>query len=168
MHALLAIGLALTLAQGTVPTTTAPQSELPKYTFSVEIEGRSFGSFRSVSGLSAETEVIEYRDGGDGITHKLPGNTKYSNIKLTRAFSGDRALWEWYTASAGGGHATRVTGSITMLDRSGQPVARYTFVEGWPQKYTGPTLNADGNEVAIESIEIAHEGLQFARPGDTR
>jgi phage tail-like protein len=61
-----------------------------------------------------------------------------------------------------------VKGSITMLDRAGDPVARYTFVEAWPRKYTGPTLDADGNQVVIESLEIVHEGLQITRPGDTR
>jgi phage tail-like protein len=136
----------------------AAQSALPRYTFAVHIEGKSFGAFRQVSGLSVETDVIEFKDGG-GSSSFLPGNTKYSNIKLSRGFTGDTALWEWYTSSTQGGHVARVNGLVSVMNRGGQEIARFNFMRGWPRKYDGPSLNAGGNDVAIESIEIAHEGL---------
>ena len=143
----------------------APNSELPKYTFVVHIEGKSLGAFRQVSGLSVETEVIEFRD-GNGSSTFLPGNTKYSNIKLGRAFTGDTRLWDWYTTSAQGGHVGRVNGFVVVMNRAGQEVARYSFTQAWPRKYEGPALDAGANEVAIESIEIAHEGLTLTGSGD--
>jgi len=166
MRTLLAIGLLCTVVQGRVAA--APQSELPRYSFTVEIEGKSLGTFRQVSGLAVETEVIEFRDGGGGTTVFFPGNTKYSTVKLTRAFNGDSALWDWYTTSAQAGHVERVDGTITVFDRSGQPVAHYNFTNAWPRKYEGPTLNADSNDVPIETLEIVHAGLQFSPRGGTR
>jgi phage tail-like protein len=98
----------------------------------------------------------------------LPGTTKYSTIKLTRAFTGDTALWDWYTTSAQGGHNARVGGTITISDRSEKPVAQYKFVNAWPRKYEGPTLNAGGNDVLLETVEVVHAGLLLERPGATR
>jgi phage tail-like protein len=162
MRIVLAIGLMVAVACARV----AAESELSKYSFTVVIEGKTLGTFRQVSGLSVETEVIEYRDGGGGTTIFLPGNTKYSPVRLTRAFTGDSALWDWYTTSAATGHVTRFDGTISVFDRSGQPVARYTLTNAWPRKYEGPTLNAGGTDVAIETIEIVHDGLQMTRsPG---
>jgi phage tail-like protein len=121
-----------------------------------------------VSGLGVTTEVIEYREGGDRTTIYLPGNAKYTPVKLSRAFTGDLALWDWYTTSAQGGHITRVTGTITMFDHAGQAVAKWNFVRGWPMKYKGPKLNAGSNDIPLETIEIVHEGLKVTRPDDTR
>ena len=141
----------------------AAPTDLADYSFSVEIDGRSLGSFREVSGLAVETTLVEFRDGNSNSTIFLPGATKYSPIRLARAFLGDLALWDWYTTSAQAGHSVRVGGTITVFDRSGQRVAQYTFHQGWPRKYEGPTLNACSNDVPIETIEIAHNGLQLSR-----
>jgi phage tail-like protein len=165
MRTIAAIGLALTLLQSGLAA--APQADLPRYTFTVEIEGKALGTFRTVSGLAVETEVIEYRDGSGGTTTYFPGNTKYTTVKLSRAFTGDSALWEWYTASAREGHVTRVAGTVIVFDRSAHEIARYHFLQGWPSKYTGPTLTAGSNDIPIETIEIVHSGLQLIRP-DTR
>lgn len=159
MRTMLAIGLMVTVA--CVRAASAADSELSKYSFTVVVEGKTLGAFRQVSGLSVETEVIEYRDGGGGTTIFLPGNTKYSPVKLTRAFTGDSALWDWYTTSAATGHVTRLDGTITVFDRSGQTVARYKMINAWPRKYEGPTLNATSTDVPIETIEVVHEGLQL-------
>src|SRR5262245_49784943 len=129
MRTLLAIGLVCTVVQGRVAA--APQSELPRYSFTVEIEGKSLGTFRQGRGLAVDTEVIEFPDGGGGTTVVCPGNTKYWTVKLTRAFNGDSALWDWYTTSAQAGHVERVDGTITVFDRSGQPVAHYNFTNAW-------------------------------------
>jgi phage tail-like protein len=130
----------------------------PAYYFEVEIAGQTF-HFKSVSGLKIETEVVDYQEGGiGGVIRKLPGATKYSNIRLTRAFTGDRLLYDWY-ASIQKPNPTKVNGRITMFDRQGTRVAAWTFTNGFPSKWEGPEFDATKNELAIETIEIAHEGL---------
>lgn len=103
--------------------------------------------------------MIEYRTGADPTTtHKLPGLTKYANIVLKRGLTRDLSLWNWRQAVVDG-KPDRRSGTIILLDESGQPVLRWNFVRGWPAKWEGPALNAKASEVAIETLEIAHEGL---------
>ena len=138
------------------------QDPLPAFSFAVEIGGQQTGFFRSVSGLSIETEVIEFQEGGNnsGTIRKLAGLTRYANIRLTRGFTGDRALYDWFVATKKPNPA-RVNGRIIMLSRQGTRVAAWEFVNGFPVKWEGPDLDASENEIAIESIEIAHEGLRL-------
>ena len=129
----------------------------------VEIEGfeAATGFFRSVSGLKAETEVVDYQEGGvTGFTRKLAGATRYSNIRLSRAFTGDRSLYNWF-ASVQKPNPIRVNGRITMFDRQGVRVAAWKFTNAFPVKWEGPDFDATKNEIAIETIEIAHEGMTF-------
>ena len=125
-------------------------------------DGKSIrGSFAEVSGLEVEVSVIEYRNGSEDTTvRKLPGLRKFTNITLKRGVIGDLTLWTWIK-SVLDGQVLRADGTITLLDESGQPVMRWTFRRGWPCKWTGPTLNAAKNEVAIETLEICHEGLEL-------
>ena len=117
--------------------------------------------FKSVDGLSAETEVVDYQEGGvTAPIRKLAGATRYANIRLTRPFTGDRSLFNWH-ATIQKPNPIRVDGRITLLDRQGNPIATWKFVNGVPVKWTGPELDASTNEVALETIEIAHEGLTF-------
>jgi phage tail-like protein len=136
------------------------QDPLPAFFFSVEISGQSAGFFKSVGGLKIETDVIEYQEGGDGggTIHKLAGATRYANIRLTRGFTGDRALYNWFVATQKP-NPTRVNGRIILFNQHGTRVAAWRFVNGFPVKWEGPELDASKNELAIESIEIAHEGL---------
>jgi phage tail-like protein len=135
------------------------QDSLPAFLFSVEIGGLNTGVFRSVGGLKAETEVIEFKEGGDaGAIRKLPGLTRYANIRLTRGFTGDRTLYDWFT-NLQKTNPAKVDGRIVMLDHHGKPVVAWKFKNGFPVKWQGPDFDASSNEVAIESIEIAHEGL---------
>jgi phage tail-like protein len=130
------------------------------FNFLVEIDGISTASFCEVSGLASETAVIEYRNGSDraNTVRKLPGLTKYANIVLKRGVTHDTQLWEWRKAIEQG-TPDRRSGAIVLLDDERNPVRRWHFVEGWITKFDGPDLNAKGNDVAIETIEIAHEGL---------
>ena len=138
---------------------TQRQDSLPAFLFSVEIVGLNTGGFRSVGGLKVETEVIEFREGGDaGAIRKMPGITRYANIRLTRGFTGDRTLYDWFT-NLQKTNPTKVGGRILMFDRHGVRVAAWKFSNGFPVKWEGPDFDASSNEVAIESIEIAHEGL---------
>ena len=131
------------------------------FNFLVDIPGVTKGSFSDVGGLAAEVAAIEYREGGDNqlTVRKLPGLAKYPNIVLKRGFTTDLSLWKWFK-SVLDGQAQRAAVSITLLDDQRQPVAKWIAREAWPCKYEGPDLNAKGNEVAIETLEICHEGLQ--------
>jgi phage tail-like protein len=129
------------------------------FNFLVEIDGVAVAGFSEVSGLASETEVIEYRTGDakSGV-RKLPGLTKHANIVLRRGVTQDADLWNWRKAVEDG-NVDRRNGSIVLLDEARNPVLRWNFSQGWICKWVGPTLRAKGNEVAIETIEIAHEGL---------
>jgi phage tail-like protein len=133
------------------------------FNFLVEIDGVTVAGFSEVSGLSSETAVIEYREGNDrrNSVRKIPGLTKFSNITLKRGITTDRSLWNWRKAVIDGA-VVRRSGAIILLDAERTPVVRWNFHEGWPAKWEGPTLKATGNELAIETLEIAHEGLDLA------
>jgi len=130
------------------------------FNFLVEIDGISVAAFCEVSGLASATEVIEYRVGSDktSTVRKLPGLTSYANIVLKRGVTQDNQLWLWRKAIEQG-TPDRRSGSIVLLDDERNPVRRWHFTDGWITKFDGPDLNAKANDVAIETIEIAHEGL---------
>lgn len=126
------------------------------YQFNVEIDGVVVGGFKEVDGLSVEMEVIEYTDGNTGQTTKIPGRAKWSNIVLKRGVVGHDEITQWIMDTVKGENI-RKSGSIIMYNQDGQEIVRYNFINAFPVKWTGPTL-ASGN-IAIETIEIAHEGL---------
>jgi len=117
------------------------------------------------TGKTAGTAVdraIDYQEGGvTGGIRKLAGVTRFANIRLTRAFTGDRSLYDWH-ASIEKPQPVKVNGRITMFDRQGTRVASWTFTNGFPVKWEGPDFDASKNELAIETIEIAHEGLTMS------
>jgi phage tail-like protein len=130
------------------------------FRFRVEINGLTAASFSEVGGLESETTVIEYRTGTDpNVVRKLPGLTTYSNIVLKRGVTDDAELWNWRKRVIEG-TVDRHNGSIVLQDDSGADQVRWNFRNGWPCKLQGPYLNAHGNDVAIETLEIAHEGLE--------
>jgi phage tail-like protein len=133
-----------------------------QFNFIIEIDGVLAGGFSEASGLTTDTNVIEYREGNEqqGTTRKLPGLMKYNNITLKRGWTADRRLWEWRKKVIDG-TTDRRSGSITLLNEARQPALRWEFREGWPSKWEGPALNAKTSEVAIETLEIAHEGLEL-------
>lgn len=129
------------------------------YHFRVEIDGLTRGGFREASGLDTTQDPIEYREGSDPLTvRKLPGLTKYSNITLKRGITDDAFLWDW-RKKAIDGKAERKNGSIVLISDAGEEKMRWNFSEGWPTKWSGPSFNATANEVAVETLEIAHEGF---------
>jgi phage tail-like protein len=143
-----------------------PTGEIPdpfgNYNFLVEIDGLSLAAFQECSGFDSSIDVIEYREGGENTTpRKLPGMTKYSNIQLKRGLTDNTELYEWHHQAIRG-QIERKNGSIVLLDRRGEEVARWNFVRAWPAKWDGPDLNAEGNDVAIEMLELAHEGVERA------
>ncbi len=131
------------------------------FNFAVEIDGLARAGFRECSGLDASQDPIEYREGTEGLTsRKLPGLNKFSNITLKWGMTDDTELWDW-RKKAMTGKVERKNGSIVLLDDTGAEKMRWNFREAWPTKWTGPSFNATGNEVAIETLEIAHEGLEL-------
>ena len=131
------------------------------FNFAVEIDGIARAGFRECSGLDASQDPIEYREGTEGLTtRKLPGLNKYSNITLKWGMTDDAEMWEW-RKKAMTGKIERKNGSIVLLDDTGTEKMRWNFREAWPTKWSGPSFNATGNEVAIETLEIVHEGLEL-------
>jgi phage tail-like protein len=117
-------------------------------------------AFAEVSGLDVEVTPVEYRNGSEDITtRKMPGLRKYTNLMLKRGITGDLTLWAW-TKAVLDGSVQRANGTITLLDEQRQPVMTWKFRRGWPCKLSGPILNAKRNEIAIETLEICHEGLE--------
>jgi phage tail-like protein len=130
------------------------------YNFLVELDGIARAAFSEASGLSATTDPVEYREGGENTTvRKLPGMTKYNNIVLKWGMTADKELYEWHRQTVLG-NVQRKNGSVIVLDRQGVEVARWNFVNAWPTKYDVPHFNATGHEVAVETLEIAHEGVE--------
>ncbi len=135
---------------------------MPRFHFRVDWGTRKF-SFTEVTGLDMQVEAIEYRhsDSPDFSKIKLPGMRKYSNITLKRGkFKDDKGFDDWlkdvYDQSK-----PRRTVTISLLDETHQPVATWVASNCFPVKITAGDLKSDANEIAIESIEIAHEGLKL-------
>lgn len=132
------------------------------YNFLVEIDGITRAGFRECSGLDSSQAPIEYREGNDGPTpRKLPGLVKYSNITLKWGMTDDAELWAWHEKAADG-KVERKNLSIVLLDDAREEKVRWNLREAWPTKWTGPSFNATGTDVAIESLEIVHEGVKKA------
>lgn len=133
---------------------------IPKFYFQVKW-GSTVMSFQEVSGLDVQTQTIEYRGGNSPTfsTVKMPGIKKYGNVTMKKGvFKADKKFWDWFNQIKMN-TIQRVPVTISLLDESGAPKMVWTLSSAWPVKVTGTDLKAEGNEVAIETIEIAHEGL---------
>jgi phage tail-like protein len=133
---------------------------LPKFHFLVEWGGTKIG-FSEVSGLEVTTELIEYRDGAspEYSKIKMPGMQSFSNITLKRGiFQGDNEFYQWWNTVALNTIERRDL-IISLLNESHEPVVVWKVKNAWPLKVQSTDLNATGNEAAIETMEIAHEGL---------
>jgi phage tail-like protein len=140
------------------PTRHDPYKNFP---FRVEIDGLVASGFSEVSGLSAEAQVIEYREGADMTsTRKLPGLIKYPNVTLKRGITDSRELFDWWKAVVNG-KVQRRNVAIILLDDDRTEVLRWALYEAWIAKIEFGDLQAKGNDVAIESIELAHERLEL-------
>ncbi len=118
--------------------------------------------FSECSGLEATVEVMEYKEGGENrFVHKFATRASFANVVLKHGviFLYDD-LWTWHNAWVNGS-GKRKDGLIVLEDESGKPAKIWKFKRGIPMKWTGPALNATQNAVAIESLEISHEGLEL-------
>jgi phage tail-like protein len=133
------------------------------FNFLVELDGIAQASFTECSGITSTTEVIENREGGDNVTvRKLPGKTSYSDISLKWGLTNSTELGDWRQQIIDG-NVVRKNGSIVVFDLANSTeVARWNFVRAWPTKWEGPSLSAKGNDIAIDTLVLAHEGLTRA------
>lgn len=137
---------------------------LLNYRYRVEIAGLIVAGFSEVSGLEQEIEVEEYKEGGMDFVHKLPGGFKHANLVLKRGMSASPQLRLWYQ-----GVVKALTYRlplpkspavyISIIDSRGEEQVRFLVKFAYPVKWSGPQLNATGSEVAIETLELAHEGF---------
>ena len=133
------------------------------FNFIVEIDGIKQAGFSDCSGFGSSTDPIEYREGGENTTvRKLPGTTKYPNITLKWGLTDSHELYDWYRDIVKG-KVVRKTGSIVVFDLDGiTEKVRWNFFNAWPTKWDGPDFSAKGSDIAIETLELAHEGIERA------
>ncbi len=140
---------------------TDPHSNwpLPKFRFEVDFgTGLKSIQFQEVSGMDAENEVIEYRKGNSALfsTTQMPGIKKFGNVTMKKGvFVNDNTFFDWYN-QVKMNTIQRRTITIKLLDESGKVSMQWELHNAWPTKITSTDLKADGNEVAVDSIEISH------------
>lgn len=137
------------------------------FRFWVQIEGVQVAGFSECNGLSIETEVFEYAEGGNNLfTHKLPVRTKYGNVTLKRGIDPGQDLFRWYVESMDGVPNKRKNVSIFVYSpKGGNPVKQWDLIAAFPVKWTGPDLKTDAGATAVETLEFAHHGLNVTSGG---
>jgi phage tail-like protein len=131
----------------------------PNCRFYVEISGIPQAVFTEVSGLQAETMIFEYEEGGNnGFVHRLPGLTKVSNLTLKRGLAASHEFFKWYLEIARG-KISRRNVTVVMYDAKGEVLARWDLINAYPIKWIGPQLTSANAALAIETLELAHDGL---------
>jgi phage tail-like protein len=136
----------------------ARQDPLAKWRFGVEIDGLLVGRFVAVAGVSAEGEVVEFQEGGrnDGL-RKLPGQGRLGVLRLRRGWAAEPALWQWVNE----GPPQRRTADVIVLHDDGSEAARYSLQRAWPLKWQAEDFDATQGAAAIETLELAYEGLVY-------
>jgi phage tail-like protein len=142
-----------------MPSTGSRQDPALAFRFEVSIDERPLGGFSECSGLQLETEVQDYAEGGQNdVLLKFPTRTKQTNITLKRGIV-DRQLWDWHHDLTQGRVQLR-SGSILVRDPAGEQVLmEWQFQRAFPCKWVGPELNAGQSNVAVETLELCHQGL---------
>ena len=147
-----------------MPAGIGPSDSFLGVWFAIEFQGQVTGAFRECSGLGSENEVVEAKMSsmdGRPVVKKIPGNLKWGNITLKQGITDDMDMWKWRKMVEDGKVAeARKNGSIVLFSHAGVEIARWNFVNAWPSKINGPSVNATSNEVAIEELELAHEGYE--------
>lgn len=147
-----------------MPAGSGPSDSFLGVWFAIEFQGQVTGAFRECSGLGSENEVVESKESsmdGRPVVKKIPGNLKWGNITLKQGITDDMDMWKWRKMVEDGKVVeARKNGSIVLFSHAGVEIARWNFVNAWPSKINGPSVNATSNEVAIEELELAHEGYE--------
>lgn len=133
----------------------------PNYRFYVKLDNIPQAVFTEVSGLQLETVVQDYEEGGTNhFVHRLPGRTKVGNLILKRGVTKSNAFFKWYVDFMNG-KVSRQNVSVVMLDTKGEELMRWNFEGAYPVKWSGPQFSADGKSIAIETLELAHNGMKM-------
>jgi phage tail-like protein len=134
----------------------------PQYNFLVDIDGVARAGFTECSGLTTDTDGIDYREGADVNLNvrKLSGLRKYTNIVLKRGYTKDRSLWDWRKKIINGQQDRRSI-DIILMDEERNPVLTWRVREAWISKWESGPLNAKTNDVTMETVELMHEGLEL-------
>jgi phage tail-like protein len=135
------------------------------YYFTLNLGGaEAAGFFAECTGLTSESAVVEHTASdanGKSYIQKFPGQLKWSNITLKRGIDKKMELWTWRKDVVDGKVAdSRKDGTISVVDWEGNAVMTFKFIRAWPCRYSSPGLNAGGNEILVEELEIAHEGFE--------
>jgi phage tail-like protein len=122
-------------------------------------DDKTIGEFAEVSGLAVEYDIFEYAEGGQlGFVHKFRGGMKYPNLVLKRGVTYQTAFTDWFFNQADLDREKRGNVTLNLLGEDGQTVRTWSFIGAFPVKWTGPNLNAKSTSVAMETLEIAHQG----------
>jgi phage tail-like protein len=132
------------------------------FNFRVEIDGLEVAGFSEVQVPEGRIEAIGYREGTDGSSaaRLLPGRVEWEPVVLRRGFAGDPSLFQWWNELVQG-NLSRRNVTIVLLDEQRREVARWLLRRAWPSKWVGPNLRGLGNETAIETLELSHEGIEL-------
>lgn len=142
----------------------ADENPLVGFHFMLDVQGAITGYFTECSGIGSENEVIEHKvitEKGQEVVLKIPGRLKWENITLKRGITSNMDMWKWRKKVEDGDHkGAQMNGSVVMFDQTLKEVARWNFERAWPVKISGPQPKADGNEIGIEELTIAHEYIK--------
>ena len=143
-----------------MPETGSRNDPFLAFRFEVDLDNFAVSGFSECSGLQLETEVQDYAEGGQNtFIHKFPGRTRQANLQFKRGIV-DRKVWDWYYGVTQGQVVFR-NGSVRVFDATGgQVVMEWQFRNAFPCKWIGPGLNAAQSNIAVEMLEICHQGLE--------
>ena len=137
-----------------------------RFRYRLEIEGLTEGVFLRCDGLDSVIDVQEIEVGGENSHSRLlPGRARWAPIRLWRGVLETDALWGWYASWVAGQGRARRNGSIVLLHDNGEELKRWNFRRGWPSAWSGPALEGGVSELAVERLEISHEGLTLSAAG---
>ena len=138
-----------------------PNDPFAAFNFQLEIDGITRAGFSECTGLNAEANMIEYREGNESLTtRKLHGLIKYGNVTLKWGVTQDPELFNWFKTVVDGDIDRKQTMSVVLLDEQRVEAVRWNIITAWPSKYVIPDMKSDGNEIAFESVELCHEGVE--------
>ena len=140
----------------------ARKNPYKNYRFLVEIDGIVQAGFKEVTIPDSSQDPIDYREGSDQPTvRKIPGLIKYGNVSLKVGMTDSMELYNWRKlVEDGKTDDYRKNMAIILINEQGDPTGRWEFSDAWPTKYDAPDLNATDNNIAIEAIDIVHEGMK--------
>jgi phage tail-like protein len=131
--------------------------------FQVRLGSLNIGRFRECGGIAVEVETKDYMEGGvNDFVHKLPTRIKYPNVVLKRGVTHEAALLDWFYATRNDYPGQWQELTIQLNGPGGDKIRAWAFTNAYPVKWTGPTLNAGSNQIAVETLEMVHNGFKAA------